>query len=353
MSAPAPDAATRPGTGAPGATSPAGPPGAAPDPAAGVTGPTDAAAGPPSARRGPVGTVVHAVWAFFDLMGKDRVFGLAAETAFFTVVSVFPGLLILATTLSRLGAIVGTDVADRVETEVVRRPAARARPRRPRAPSTRSARCSRTTAATSSRSPWSPPSITVSGAFAAVLQALNIAYGVPETRSWLRRRVIGLLMAVASVVVAAVLLTVVVVGPLFGRGRALAEVVGGGAAVRHRLGRAALAGRASWCWSRSPPRCATSRPSMRTRWLADTPGGLLAAVLWLAASVRVQRLPAHRLRREPAARRARWRHHPDDLDLPALPEPAARRRAQRLDGPPPAPSPAPEALEVQPPRRRP
>lgn len=227
-------------------------------------------------------SAVRGVVSFFDLMGKDRVFGLAAETAFFTVVSVFPALLILATTLSRLGAIVGTDVAAQVEAEVVN--------------GLQLVLTSQASGAIDSvralfendRSDVLTLSVvaavvTVSGAFAAVLQALNIAYGVPETRSWLRRRAIGLLMALTSVVVAAVLLTVVVVGPLFGRGQALAEVVGGGQVfatawdvLRWPLGFVVLVAFATTL-------CHIA-PSIRTRWLYDTPGGLLAAVLWLAAS---------------------------------------------------------------------
>src|SRR5919106_2705267 len=49
----------------------------------------------------------------------DRITGLAAEVAFFGVLSIFPGLLIIATALGSLSRIAGSDVASGAERALV------------------------------------------------------------------------------------------------------------------------------------------------------------------------------------------------------------------------------------------
>lgn len=50
---------------------------------------------------------------------NDRIFGLAAETAFFAVLSFFPGLLIAASLLSILDVLIGADLAAETQDRVV------------------------------------------------------------------------------------------------------------------------------------------------------------------------------------------------------------------------------------------
>ena len=54
--------------------------------------------------------------------------------------------------------------------------------------------------------------VTISGAFAVVIEALNLAYDAIERRSWLRRRALGLLMGIGTVIVAVLAGAVLVLG---------------------------------------------------------------------------------------------------------------------------------------------
>ncbi len=60
--------------------------------------------------------------------------------------------------------------------------------------------------------------MTLSGAWAVLVEALNLAYDTVELRSWVRRRLLGLLLGMATVLIVVLTLAVVVVGPLLGAG---------------------------------------------------------------------------------------------------------------------------------------
>jgi hypothetical protein len=68
--------------------------------------------------------------------------------------------------------------------------------------------------------------VTLSGAFAVVVEALNLVYDTPEQRSWVRRRLLGLVLGVITPAAAVLALAALVVGPLLGTDQNLAELVG-------------------------------------------------------------------------------------------------------------------------------
>ncbi|WP_121252363.1 YihY/virulence factor BrkB family protein [Nocardioides ferulae] len=213
---------------------------------------------------------------------RDRALGLASEIAFFTVLSVFPGLLVVAGLASYLDALVGADLADRIRERVI----------------------SSLELVLTQRAGGVVESVeavlageygglltfatlgallTISGAWSVVIDALNQAYGVSERRTWLRRRLLGLGLGLATVVVVVLTLAVVVVGPLLGRGEQVADTVG--------LGDAFTTG---WWLLRLPVLFALvtlwlvvvfrQAPNRRGAWRAELPGAVTTSTLWLLAS---------------------------------------------------------------------
>ena len=212
---------------------------------------------------------------------RDRMLGLAAETAFFAVLTLFPALLVATSVLGQLQLLIGTGNALRVEESVLD---------------------FLDTVLTDTASPAvdtvralfdsSGSTLTVASllalfslatAFATLVNTVNITYDVPETRGWWRRRLLGLLLGAGTVLTGALAVTLLVIGPLFGRGEEVVANVGLDSAY------AVL-----WSWARGPVAFlslvvwATTMqhfaPARRSRWRYDLPGGLLTTVLWLGAS---------------------------------------------------------------------
>jgi membrane protein len=212
----------------------------------------------------------------------DRLPGLAAEVAFFAVLSIFPALLLAGGLLGVFGRVAGAGVADRSKGTVTRvLDAVLTDQASGTVESVQHLLAHHhggllTTATIGAV-------VTVSGAFAVVVEALNLAYDTGELRSWWRRRVLGLGMGLATVVVVAVVLATMVLGPLLGGGRALASTVG--------LGETFMTG---WYYLRLPVLlllltgwlAALFRyaPNRRTRWRSCLPGAVVTAVLWLVAT---------------------------------------------------------------------
>ena len=216
-------------------------------------------------------------------IGEDRVLGLAAEVAFFTALSLFPGLLVAAGLLSYLEVVAGADVAARTQEQVT-------------ATLSQIFDNQADEVTTSVETILSGQFgglltvatigalVTLSGAWAVVIEALNHAYDIEEHRSWVRRRFLGLLLGGATAVVVVASLAVVVVGPLLGRGEDVADVVG--------LGPVFV-----WFWdaARFPTLFLLVTgwlafvfhiaPNRTTPWRASLPGALLTATLWLLATL--------------------------------------------------------------------
>lgn len=212
----------------------------------------------------------------------DRVPGVAAEIAFFAVLSLFPGLLVTAGLLSYLDVIVGADLATETRERVTGW--------------LRLILTDRASPAVESVEAVFEGEfgglltfaglgalITLSGAWAVLINGLNVAYDTEERRTWVRRRVLGLGLGVATVVVVVVTLALVVIGPLLGRGTELAEMIGLGSAF-------------AWTWNvlRLPVVFVSITlwilvvfhvaPNRRTPWRSGIPGALATSVLWLLAT---------------------------------------------------------------------
>ncbi|MGA8847904.1 MAG: YihY/virulence factor BrkB family protein [Nocardioides sp.] len=216
-------------------------------------------------------------------VGKDRVLGLAAEVAFFTVLSLFPGLLVAAGLLSYLEIVAGADVASRTQEQVTTALSQifdnQANEVTTSVETILSGRYGGLlTVATIGAL------VTLSGAWAVVIEALNHAYDIEEQRSWVRRRFLGLVLGGATALVVVASLAVVVVGPLLGRGEDVADVVG--------LGPVFV-----WLWdaARFPILFVVVTawlafvfhvaPNRRTPWRASLPGSLVTSILWLLATL--------------------------------------------------------------------
>ena len=212
---------------------------------------------------------------------RDRLLGLAAETAFFAVLTLFPALLVATSVLGQLQLLIGQDNALRVEQSVLD---------------------FLDTVLTDTASPAvetvrelfdsSGGTLTVASllalfslatAFATLVNTVNITYDVPETRGWWRRRLLGLLLGAGTVLTGALAVTLLVIGPLFGRAEDLVANVGLSStyAVLWSWARGPVAFLSLVAWATTMQHFA---PARRSRWRHDLPGGLLTTVLWLAAS---------------------------------------------------------------------
>lgn len=213
----------------------------------------------------------------------DRVNGLAAEIAFFGVLSLFPTMLALASALGSLQTIAGRSVARRAEEEVLeflRR--------------VLTDEASGTIDAVQELFAEGSPGVFTVGilgalwaasrGFAAVINALDVVYDLDERRGYVRVRVVALGLALGSVLIVAIVLSMLVLGPLLGTGREVADAIGLGGVF------ATL-----WDWARWPLVLAIMigwaatvfhvAPNHRTPWRWDLPGALFTALTWVVMSL--------------------------------------------------------------------
>jgi membrane protein len=226
--------------------------------------------------------VVSTVREVAQELRRDRVTGLAAEIAFFAILSLFPALLALVAALGSMEAVVGQDLAADAQDEVVGL-----------LERVLTDEASGTIDAVQRLFDQSSPGLftvglavalfSASRGFTAVINALDIAYDLDERRSYGRLRLAAIGLALGSVAVGAVLLAVMILGPLLGTGPDVAEAIGAGGAFA-----------TAWDWIRWPVAAMVAvgwattilhlAPNHRTRWREDLPGALLAATTWLALS---------------------------------------------------------------------
>ncbi|HZI93135.1 MAG TPA: YihY/virulence factor BrkB family protein [Patescibacteria group bacterium] len=231
------------------------------------------------------GRLGSAVREMVRSIDANRITGLAAELTFFAVFSLFPGLLIVAGALGSLDSIFGTEIAIASKSGVVE---FLQKILTEKAQNVTDA--VRELFETQSGGLLTLAALlalyTLSTCFATLIEALDLIYGVQERRSWLRIRLLALVLAVASIVMLAMLLTVIVVGPLvgsIGHGGQLARLAGLSEffasiwnGMRPPFAFALLVGWVTTIYHVAPNR--------RTPWLRELPGGALAAVLMLASS---------------------------------------------------------------------
>ena len=213
---------------------------------------------------------------------RDRVLGLSAENAFMAVLTVFPTLLVVAAILGQLGAIIGEGNALRVETAVLKFLGRLLTDQADGAIST--ARDLFKTGSNVLTLASLLALVSVAMAFAGIINTVTVAYDVHDQRGWWKRRALGLLVGLGSVFTGAIVVTLIVVGPLFGRGVDIVMSIG-------------LSQEYEFVWSylRWPVAFvslvlwATTMfhicPDRQGRWRQGWPGGLLTAVFWLAASI--------------------------------------------------------------------
>ena len=211
----------------------------------------------------------------------DRVSGLAAEIGFFALLSLFPLLLVSSSALGWLGQIIGSSLADDVQTQVAEWTA------------DIFGSDSGVTGAVESLFEGSSTSAltvgvlatiyTASRGFAAVVRALDVAYGHHQTRGWVGTQLIGLLLAIGTILVGSLTLAALVIGPLFGR----EDFVGDGFLgdvltflwrwVRYPVASAILVG-----WSATIYHVA---PNRRASWRGEIPGAAFSALFSLVATL--------------------------------------------------------------------
>jgi len=213
----------------------------------------------------------------------DRVTGLAAEIAFFAILGLFPALLALAGALGWLDVIAGADTADRVQDAVID-----ALQRVLTDEASGLIDSAERLFAESNPGLFTVGLVTsvwsASRGFSAIIDALDSVYDLEEGRPYLRRRGLALALAAGTVVVFALVLGMVVIGPLFGTGADVADGIGLGSEFA-----------TFWDWARWPTVALAMvlwaatifhlAPNHRTPWRWDLPGAVLTAVLWGVVSV--------------------------------------------------------------------
>lgn len=221
-----------------------------------------------------------------DLVGEwrhDRITGLAAEVAFFWLLAVFPAALATAAALGSLELVVGRGLAGEAEAAVLEALRDVLTDRASGTIEAVEALFDQGDAGTATigllTALWA-----ASRGFLAVIRALDVVHHLEERRSYGRQRAVALGLALGSVVTAAAILAVLVLGPLLGNGRDVADAVGLGAAfatgwdlLRWPLAAAALVG-----WAATVLHVA---PSHQTLWRRDLPGAVLAGACWAVLTV--------------------------------------------------------------------
>lgn len=212
---------------------------------------------------------------------SDRITGLAAEIAFWTVLSLVPLAIALGASLQFIEPLAGRDAADTVRRQLLAWAgdvlgrdggAAEALGQLFEQSGTGALTFGVLVAF------WSS-----ARGFGAVIGALDVVYDLDEHRSFIAQRINALVLAVGSVITGAVILSMLVFGPLLGSGSDIADAVG--------LGRTFAA---LWTYLRLPFALAVMvawaatvfhvAPNHRTPWRWDLPGAAMTTVLWLLGS---------------------------------------------------------------------
>ncbi len=119
--------------------------------------------------------------------------------------------------------------------------------------------------------------------FVAVVRALDVAYDNDERRSWLSTRVSGIGLTASTILVAALVAVMVVVGPLLGGGEEVADRLGAGSAFTTAWGwlRWPVVFTVVVLWATSVYHVGSQR---RAPWRRELPGAVVGTVWWLVVS---------------------------------------------------------------------
>ncbi len=212
----------------------------------------------------------------------DRLPGLAAEVAFYLLLSMPPLLLVGLGALGYVGDLFGPDVVETIRQGIVDAASAVLTAStiedivRPAVDNLLAQGRADVLSIGAILALWSG-----SRALKVIVQAVTIAYDLEDHRSWWQHRLLGLGLTTAGVLTLAVLLPLLVVGPK--AGEALADRFGLASAFETlwqvlyfpfvlAFGLMLLA----WVYHIVPPQ--------RTAWRRDVPGAVLAFVIWVAGS---------------------------------------------------------------------
>ena len=238
------------------------------------------------AERVPDGWPRSTVEVLIELMREfkdDRVTGLAAEVAFYGVLALFPGFIAVAAAVGSLETLIGAEAAAEARESVVSF-----------LQRVLTSEASGTIEAVQSLFEGQSTGVLTVGlagaiwamsrGFAAVINALDVVYDLEERRSFLRLRGLSLLFSFLTVLVAAVMLAMLVVGPLLGTGHDLAEELGfgDGFVTFWNLLRWPVTVAVLLAWATALFHFA---PNHRTPWRWDLAGAVVATVAWLGVTL--------------------------------------------------------------------
>lgn len=215
---------------------------------------------------------------------EDRVTGLAAEMAFFALLSLIPAIIALGAGLGWLERLLGPEAVAQGQAAALTALGAVFSPQmmtdvlRPLIDGLLEQQRGGIALSGMVAALW-----LASRVFMATVRALDLAYNVEERRTYLEQRLLALAFALCAVVVVVFALAVAVVGPLFGTGQDIADQLGLGEAF-------ALA----WSIGRWPVLLVIAvtfcafvyrvGPNVRNTWRESLPGAALAVALWLVVS---------------------------------------------------------------------
>jgi membrane protein len=219
------------------------------------------------------------VWRKSD---RDRILGLAGENAFMGVLTVFPSLLVFAAVLGQAEGVIGVSNTDKVRDAISKF-----------LQQVLTSSADGVDQQVSKLFHTNGNALTlalvvalgsVAQAFASVLNTVTIAYDVHDHRGWWHRRLVGLLLGIGSLFAGAVMVTALVIGPLFGRATDVVSHVGFSEEyafvwswIRYPVAFIALV-----AWATTLFHICPDRPA---RWRSGLPGALLTSFLWGAASL--------------------------------------------------------------------
>ena len=213
---------------------------------------------------------------------KDRVGGLAAEIAFFALLGFFPTVVVLAAALGSADGILGENHAADVEGWLVDQMVEVFG-----GDNTLESTVRDLFAGTNSSAFTIGALLALYAAsrgFVAVVKALDVAYDHEQQRGWLSTRLVGFGLTLLTVVVAAMVLTLIVVGPLFGEGGELAEKLGvdGWFTILWDWFRWPVVFLALVAWAATVFHIA---PNHRSPWKLELPGAIVASAWWAVVSL--------------------------------------------------------------------
>lgn len=212
---------------------------------------------------------------------RDRLLGLAAENAFAALLCVFPMLIVVAAVLGQLSVVIGEQNAQEVERQTLDFLADVLTSSTSPAFDTAKALFDTTGRALTLALVLGLAS--VAQAFASFINTVTLTYDVHDTRGWWYRRWLGLVLGIGSILIAVVVVTLVVVGPLFAASDVAESLrIGDQYAFVFSYLRWPIALVALILWATTMYHLAPARAGP---WRRAIPGALLAAVLWLSASI--------------------------------------------------------------------